>query len=86
MHGSLKGGRAKNAEVHPGPIVDAVLAGLVEELQACERLHLDQLEVRYNFDESDPYAFDRPIAEHARFYCEISGAELDPKKVREARQ
>ena len=86
VHGSLKDGRSRNAQEHPGPIVEAVLQGLVEELQARERLHLEAVEVGYNVDEADPLGFDMPVEAFERYYDEVTGALLDPKLVREARR
>ena len=78
-HMELIGGIARQAAAYPVKLVDAILRGLATELRKNGRLE--------SMDGGGP-TIDEPAPEEpwiGQYWDEISGAELDPKLVRQAR-
>ena len=88
-HASLIGGdNAKLAEVYPPALVDAILAGLVKQIEYDLQIGkgdwcLGAMEIGIHVDE-DAVDFDAPLEEHMETaFDDMTGAALDSEKVQD---
>ena len=81
-HIHLIGGRAKAAQVYPKPLVREILRGLRNALMESKQLSAVE-EAVSGPSPDDAVEWDQEVEE---FVDDISGASLDPQKVKEARQ
>ena len=78
---ALMWGRAKNAESYTETLVEAVLTGMVNQMEEDKNIQVGVVEVGYNIDPEPDFSCE----ELTEYIDEISGALLSPKLVKLAR-
>jgi hypothetical protein len=81
-HITLVGGRAKRAEIYPDQLCREILLGLVDQMRVDGRLLGGGCLGSVGPCDEDNSEFRENMA---RYWDDVSGKELDPEKVREAR-